>query len=398
MRINKIKIILFLIILVITSIAVGQSRNELERRRAKAMEDIKLTNQLLHQTKESQRESYNNLLLINNKINTRRELIQHIKEEIKQVDERITETEGIIESLEQDLTVLKDEYAKMVRIAWKNYNTSNNLMFLFSSESFNQSFLRFKHMQKLAAYRQRQFKAIDYVKHVLAVNIEKLAEIKEIKRELLEEEEGEAKQLQSEQVEQQSAIKKLQKEEDQLRRKLKEQQKQAEQLKNEIEKLIAAETKRTSGVSGDYSLTPEEQLISTNFGKNLGRLPWPVEKGAIIGHYGKQKHPVLRNIEIDNKGIDIATTEGATARAVFDGEVRHIVNLPGQHNAIIIRHGEYLSIYTNIESVFVNVGEKVNTRQQIGKIHTDKSENKTVIHLEIWKGNTTLNPVLWLSK
>ena len=224
------------------------------------------------------------------------------------------------------------------------------------------------------------------------------SEIKEIKRELLEEEEGEAKQLQSEQVEQQSAIKKLQTEEDQLRRKLKEQQKQAEQLKNEIEKLIAAETKRTSGVSGDYSLTPEEQLVSTNFGKNLGRLPWPVEKGAIIGHYGKQKHPVLRNIEIDNKGIDIATTEGATARAVFDGEVRHIVSLPGQHNAIIIRHGEYLSIYTNIESVFVSVGEKVSTRQQIGKIHTDKSENKTVIHLEIWKGNTTLNPVLWLSK
>lgn len=398
MRIQSIKILLILVALGISMLLNAQSRNELERRRAKAMDDIKLTNQLLHKTRESQRESYDNLLLINNKINTRRELIRHIKDEIKQVDERIKETEGIIESLEDDLIMLKDEYAKMIRIAWKNYNTSNNLMFLFSSESFNQSFLRFKHMQQLAAFRMRQFKAIDYVKHVLNVNIEKLAEVKEIKKELLAEEEGETRQLQSEQREQQSTITKLQSEEEQLRRKLREQQQQAEQLRKEIEKLITEETKRTSGAAGVYSLTPAEQIISANFGNNRGRLPWPVERGVIVGHYGKQQHPVLRNIEIDNKGIDIATTEGATAMAIFDGEVRHVVNLPGQHNAVIIRHGEYLSIYTNLENVFVSVGEKVCTRQQIGKIYTDKSENRTVVHIEIWKGSTTLNPVLWLSK
>jgi len=173
----------------------------------------------------------------------------------------------------------------------------------------------------------------------------------------------------------------------------------AERLQKEIERLIAEEARRTSGsATGTYALTPAEQIISNNFGNNRGKLPWPVERGVIVSHYGKQRHPVLKNIEIDNKGIDIATAKGAMARAIFDGEVRKILSLPGAHNAIIIRHGEYLSVYTNLETVSVSVGENVSTKQYIGTIYTDKTENKTIMHLEIWKGNTTMNPGLWLAK
>lgn len=254
-------------------------------------------------------------------------------------------------------------------------------------------------MQQIADYRKKQFKAINYVQYVLRINIKRLEETREIKQSLLAEEEIEAQQLKREKSSQQSTLNELKSQEESLRKKLQEQQKQAERLQKEIERLIAEEARRTSGsATGTYALTPAEQIISNNFGNNRGKLPWPVERGVIVSHYGKQRHPVLKNIEIDNKGIDIATAKGAMARAIFDGEVRKILSLPGAHNAIIIRHGEYLSVYTNLETVSVSVGENVSTKQYIGTIYTDKTENKTIMHLEIWKGNTTMNPGLWLAK
>lgn len=392
---------LFIIVVlsILPILASTQTRAELERRRTQTMEQIRYTNQLLSKTKESQRESYNNLLLLNNQINSRKELIKHIKEEISLVEYRIRETEGIVESLEEDLEKLKDEYAKMLRVAWKNHNTFNNIMFIFSSESFNQTFLRLRHMQQLARHRKIQFKAIDYVQHVLRVNVERLAETKMVKEGLLKEEEEATRTLNREQRNQQQVISKLQGQEEELKRKLQEHQQQAQRLQQEIQRLIAEEAKRTSGsATGTYALTPAEQIISTNFGNNRGKLPWPVERGVVVSHFGKQRHPVLRNIEIDNRGIDIATTQGAMARAIFDGEVRQVISLPGAHNAVIIRHGAYLSVYTNLQDVLVKVGDQVSTNQHIGTIYTDPSENRTVIHLEIWEGNTTLNPALWLSK
>ncbi len=393
----------FIIILTFALISVNtvfsQSRTELERRRTETIDKINYTNQLIEKTKKSQRDSYNNLLLINNKINSRRQLIEHIRLEIRIVENRIKENENIISSLEDDLKKMKDDYAEMIRIAWKNKSTLNNLMFLLSSESFNQTYLRFKHMQQLSAYRQKQFEAINYVQHVLNAHVQRLHQTRLIKQELLAEEQAESQSLQREQNQQRQTLNRLQQEEEKLRKELKEQEQQAERLQREIQRLIAEEAKRTSGsATGVYQLTPAEQIISTNFGNNRGKLPWPVERGIVVSNFGKQRHPVLRNIEIDNRGIDIATTEGAIAKSIFDGEVRRVISLPGAHNAVIIRHGEYLSVYTNLESVLVSIGEQVSTNQPIGKIHTDKSENKTIIHLEIWKQNTTLNPALWLSK
>jgi len=170
-------------------------------------------------------------------------------------------------------------------------------------------------------------------------------------------------------------------------------------IQKEIEKLIAEENKRTSGsTTGKYKLTPEEKLVSDKFGNNKGRLPWPVERGVITVRFGRQSHPVLANIEIDSKGVDISTTSGSDARAVFEGEVRRIFAVPGGHNAVIIRHGEYLSVYTNLSKVYVKSGEKVVAKQAIGKIHTDENDNKTILHLEIWQGNVPLNPETWLAK
>jgi septal ring factor EnvC (AmiA/AmiB activator) len=392
-------LILSVLFIFCTGVLYGQTKKDLETKKKKTLEEINLTNKLLKETKDNKDQSYNNLLLINSKISTRRQLIKDINDEVTLVNERIKDSEFIIKIMEDDLLVLSEGYARMVRSAWSNMNKQNTIMFIFSSKDFNQSYLRFKYMQQLAEYRKRQFLAINSLKDILALNIEKLNEAKMEKTLLLNEEKKEEVNLKSEQQEQQKTLQQLQGKEKELQNKLKEQQRQMQQLQKEIEKLIAEEAKKAaSSPSGKFELTPAEKIISTNFGNNKGSLPWPVERGIIVSHYGKQAHPVLKNIEIENNGVDISTTEGAYARAIFDGEVKKIITIPGAQTAVIIRHGEYLSAYTHIETVSVSVGESVKAKQSIGKIYTDKTENKTILHFEIWKGSVTLNPSGWLAK
>ncbi|NLA23839.1 MAG: peptidoglycan DD-metalloendopeptidase family protein, partial [Bacteroidales bacterium] len=205
--------------------------------------------------------------------------------------------------------------------------------------------------------------------------------------------------LEQEQNSQTKTLNNLKNKESELKRKLQQQQQSANKLQREIEKLIAEEARRSSGgKSTTYVLTPSEKIISTNFANNKGRLPWPVEKGVITSRFGKQAHPVIKNITIDNAGVDISTNPGANVRAIFDGEVRSVMSMPGAQNIVIIRHGEYLSVYTHLMSVNVKVGDHVNTKQNIGKVYTDIDENKTILHLEVWFKEAKENPAVWLAK
>ncbi len=377
----------------------AQSRKDLENKKQKTQEQISYTNKLLKQTQENQKESYNSLMLISNKIEVRKELIRDINAEVESVKARSLEVQEIVRIMEEDLVKLKREYAKMIQVAWKNKNKYNELMFILAADDFNQSYQRLIYMQQLAEFRKKQFKAINSLTAILDIHLEKLEINQAQKKALLDDEIREENNLRKEQKQQESVLTSLQGQEEDLKKKLKNQQNQMLRLQREIEKLIAEEAKKSSGSSsGSYKLTPAEQIVSTNFGKNKGRFPWPVERGVIVSNYGKQNHPILKNVVIDNKGIDISTTEGASARAIFEGEVRKVISIPGAQKAVIIRHGEYLSVYTHLEEVYVSAGEQVTIKQSIGKIYTDTVEKKTVLHLEIWKGSLTLNPKLWLAK
>ena len=341
--------------------------------------------------------------MLGSQISSRKELISDINNEIAFVSGRIKETESIIAMMTEDLENLKLSYARMLQIAWKNQNKNNEIMFLLSSKDFNQSYLRLKYMQQMADYRKRQLIAINAIKAFLERQKEKLVAQKDEHQKLLDEEKVEAKNLENARRQQESTLAKLKGKEADLKKQLAEKNKQKQQLQAAIEKLIAEEVKKSSASkgkanTGKYELTPEEKIVSDNFGSNVGKLPWPVQRGVIVSRFGKQPHPVISGVEIDNKGIDISTTTGSDARAVFDGEVRKVFSIPGTQNAVIIRHGEYLSVYTHIDKVYVSVGDKVKAKQAIGKIYTDDAENKTVLHLEIWKGSATLNPANWLAK
>ena len=381
----------------------AQTKAELEKKKKKTINEINYTNKLLEETRKNQKESENNLALLGNQINSRQELISEINMEIGLVSKRISETEAIISMMTEDLNNLKESYAKMLKIAWKNQNKNNEIMFLLSSRDFNQTYMRLKYMRQIAEYRKRQLLAINSIKAVLVKQMEKLIQQKSEHQKLLDEEKVEQRNLENAKKQQENTLAKLKGKEVELKKQLAEKNKQKQQLQAAIEKLIAEEVKKSSAAkgkanTGKYELTPEEKIVSDNFGSNVGKLPWPVQRGVIVSRFGKQPHPVIPNVEIDNKGIDISTTTGSEARAVFDGEVRKVFNIPGTQNAVIIRHGEYLSVYTHLEKVYVSAGDKVKAKQAIGKIYTDASENKTILHLEIWKGSATLNPANWLAK
>ena len=381
----------------------AQTKADLEKKKKKTINEINYTNKLLEETRKNQKESENNLALLGSQISSRKELISNINMEIKLVSEKIKETESIITMMTEDLENLKSSYARMLQVAWKNQNKNNEIMFLLSSKDFNQSYLRLKYMQQMADYRKRQLIAINAVKAFLERQKEKLVAQKAEHQKLLDEEKVEQRNLENAKKQQENTLAKLKGKEADLKKQLAEKNKQKQQLQEAIEKLIAEEVKKSSASkgkanTGKYELTPEEKIVSDNFGSNVGKLPWPVQRGVIVSRFGKQPHPVIANVEIDNKGIDISTTTGSDARAVFDGEVRKVFSIPGTQNAVIIRHGEYLSVYTHLDKVYVSAGDKVKAKQAIGKIYTDDAENKTILHLEIWKGSATLNPANWLAK
>jgi len=404
----KYKYIIIYIISIIFLISIEASaqkktptKKELEANREKTLKEIELNNKLLEQSKSNQKSSQISLTLISNKISVRKQLIGDIRTEITYLNEKIKETEFVIKMMEEDLDILKNSYAKMIRAAWQNKNSQNSIMFIISAKDFNQSYMRLRYMKELAKYREKQLKSINAIKEILNAQAEKLRQEKREKDKLLNQEKKEEQNLKEEQKQQEKILTKLKTEQGKLEKEIKLKTEQASKLKAEIEKLIAAEIKKSSSSSSSstkYTMTPSEKIISTNFEKNRGGLPWPVEKGVIVSSYGKQPHPVLKNIEINNNGIDISTVEGSTVRAVFDGEVKKIFTIPGAQNAVIIRHGEYLSVYTHLETVGVKVGQNLKTKQIIGTVHTDVNENKTILHFEIWKDSSTQNPYIWLSK
>ncbi|NTV84365.1 MAG: peptidoglycan DD-metalloendopeptidase family protein, partial [Bacteroidales bacterium] len=228
------------------------------------------------------------------------------------------------------------------------------------------------------------------------------------KNALLSSEERQRQQMTIEREEKNKTVKTLSKKEKELQKTLKEKEAAAKKLQQAIQDIIAEEirlanerAKKAGGVSlktGEFALTPEEKVISDNFLNNQGKLPWPVDKGIISSTFGEHPHPVLKNVKTRNNGIDIMTESGTEARAIFSGVVTRVMNVPNNNNVIIIRHGEFLSVYSNLDQVYVKIGEKVSTKQKIGTVFTNKTDSKTELHFEVWQSKTLLNPEVWLAR
>ena len=401
-------ILLFILIFLLTSpLVFGQSRRQLERKIKKYERELRLTKKLLQQTKQQKKKTYNNLLLINRQIELRKKLIDGIKKELNYLQSKISENEVIVSSLQEDLKEIKKQYAKLIYFAWKNSSPYEQIMYVLASETFNQAFMRVKYLQQISDYRKKQAEAINDIMDLLEKKSEDLKQKQQEKKQLLSKLENERQKLTESKQKQKEAITHLQQREKELLEKLRKQQKAAAELKRKVAKLIEEEARKARARSkkskskkskkgSNYFLTPEEKIIAGNFKANRGKLPWPVKKGVVTGKFGTHEHAVLKGIKVNNDGIYISTVPGATVRAIYTGEVRKVFEVPGKHKIVLIKHGNFYSVYGNLKQVFVKEGDKVKTKQAIGTAFTDEN-NKTEIELQIWEGLKKVNPEYWLA-
>ncbi|RLD58141.1 MAG: peptidase M23 [Bacteroidetes bacterium] len=401
---NIFKITLFLIAVFWIGSTIAQDKKSILQLDKKKIEDeIQYSTKLLSETKKSKQASLNQLVLLKKQIRDREKLVQNMQEQVKAVEETINLDEEIISDLNADLKKLRDEYAQMVYFAYKNKNSHDKIMFIFASSDFNQAYKRLKYFQQYSDYRKTQTRLITQTKGELESTIQQLEKDKQEKMELLASLLAEKEKLDKEKTVKSKTVYKLNKKEKQLLATIKKNEKASKKLQKEIEKIIAEEIRLAAKKAGtkntsSFALTPAEMKLSSDFEINKNKLPWPLERGIISETFGEHRHPVLKNVTTQNKGVDFLTDKGAAARVVFNGEVTRVMSIPGYNYVVMVRHGEFLTVYSNLASVSVQKGANIKTGQEIGVVHTDGKEMKTELHFEMWKGKTLLNPANWLSK
>lgn len=439
---------LFVFLLCFPSGVEAQPRNskkDLENRKKKINEEINQINSLLRETKANKKNSLGTLMNINIKLEKRRELINTINAEIRVLDKEIGVNENESKRLRNNLEKLKKEYARMIVVAQRNQDAYSSLMFVFAAEDFNQAYARLKYMQQYSGFRKKQAGEIMTAQSELISKLNTLKSQREEKNSLLGNEQSEKKQLDQEREEQEEVLGELKRKEKDLKLKLEKKKEDAVQLQLAIKRLIEEEIRRKAeeaerelrekerkekeelartekkkkgegktkpplkenetAKGGEVKpetkstipgLSSEALALGTEFSSNRGRLPWPVEKGIICETYGEHEHPAIKGFMMFNSGVEICASRGTQARAVFEGEVTGIAISPTGGKLVIIRHGEYLSVYSNLDDVLVKTGQKVTVKQAIGTVMYDEGEDKTSMNLQIWKGQKTMDPGSWL--
>lgn len=380
----------------------AQDRKTLEKKRADLEKQIRTTTALIEQAKKEQRTTQEHLKLIEGRIQAREQLIRTMGGEVRRVNQQIAEDEEMVRSLTADLQALKEEYGRMLQFAYRNRNAYDRMSYIFAASDLRQAWKRGRYLEQIAQQRTRQARLIAETQQQITERLEGLKEQRAAKVALLEEQQVERRKLDSDRAGQMRALELLRKEEGRLRETQKKQEQQRRDLDAAIRKAIEAELKPKGGAAKggklDITLTPEARELNNDFEKNRGKLPWPVEKGVITSRFGKQNHPVLPGIVIENNGIDITTEPNATVRAVFRGEVTSVLVMPGAGKAVIVSHGVYRSVYSNLRDVVVTKGQKLDTKQAIGTVLTDETGSKA--HLELWKvtpdGLVKVDPAQWL--
>lgn len=384
-----------------SEVSAQSKRVKLEKQKSKIKKDIAYKNKLLNETAKSKNTSLSQLVVLKKKIKNREELISTIQREVEYLQEEVETAENDIEKLKVELEELKDEYAKMIYYAYLNRSSYDRLMFIFSAQDFNQAYKRLKYLQQYSSFRKQQGQLILATQDSIGLRINTLELAKQEKQELIQNIQNEAQLLAGEKQLQQKVFNTLNSKEKELKAEIAKKRKEADKLTRAIQRIIEEEIRKQREARGDkggFVLTPEAKELSNKFAANQGKLPWPLEKGVITEYFGEHWHPVLKGIKVKNNGVNISTEDGARARAVFSGEVTGIVVIPGAGKAVLVRHGEYISVYSNLKDVFVQKGDKVKIKDPIGIILTDPIKGKTEIHFEVWKGQSPMNPATWLYK
>ena len=372
---------------------------DLENKRIQLKKEIKEINGLLIDNTKQAKMAYGDLENISIKINRNQDLIKINNEQINLLTSTIVKNERKVNQLKKDVDKAKNDYSKMIYNSYKSRLRESRLMFLLSSENFLQALKRTQYMNQYSDNRRSYANKIESnIEKIKLINDTIIKNI-ESKESLLAENKLEEKKLSQEKNKQTKLINGLKRKEKNYKNDIDKKQKLSNQLNKEIEKLIKEAIKESNknSTKNVFTLTPEAKLTAKNFLSNKGNLPWPVERGVIIQRFGLQPHPVVRTTKIQSNGIVIATTKNASVRSVFNGVVLSVLKFKSSNLTVLIQHGNYITAYKNLASVFVEKGQKVSSLESIG-ITFDNDETKTTLQFSIFENTKALDPYLWIAK
>lgn len=405
---------------------------ELEKQHAALQKQISDSESLLQSTKQDVKSQLDNLAVLSGQITDRKQYIETIEKDVQVIQEEISRLKTELNTLERELAEKKKKYEKSVMYMYKNKSVQEKLMFIFSADNLSQMYRRMRYVREYADYQRRQGKEVQRKQYQVSEKQKSLLASRNAKENMLKQGEAEKLKLEAQEKERKALLSALQKKQWEIQHEIKEKRRSANRLNAEIDRLIEmeieaarkrkeaearrkaeaerkqkeaqketlAENKKAEAPKSKvevYKTDNEDRRLSDVFEKNKGKLPMPITGAyAIVGHYGKYQVKGLRNVRLDNKGIDIKGKEGAQARVIFDGEVSAIFQYNGLAN-VLVRHGSYISVYCNLSSVLVKKGSVLKTKDVIGQVHTDATGN-TVLHFQLRKETAKLNPELWIAR
>jgi murein hydrolase activator len=381
---------LFILGIVTFSVFAQKSKTQLQKEKQENLEKIEEVEKIICETSAKKKNTIGELNALNQRIRQQERLVGSIKGEVGFLDSEIHENNDIIDALEADLKKLKKEYASMLFAAQKANNSTTRLTFLFSAESFDQFIMRLRYMKQYSETRKLQAEQIIEVQDELSGHVKEIKVRREEKNKLLNEQVAATQNLTSLKQQQNSLVRSLEKEEKKLRKDLAETKKVVARLDNLIEEIIREEMERAARGSKGEALA-----LSNSFEENKQKFMWPVASGFISQRFGRQNHPVLKGIVQQNNGVNIQTQQNEKVKTIFEGEVRRVAFIQGLGSTVIIKHGDYLTVYAGLKEVFVRSGQKVTTNQEIGKVFSS-TEGVSELRFQIFKNTTALDPQGWL--
>lgn len=392
-------------------------QEKLEERKAQIQKEIRENEKLLQSVKKKEKSAVNVVIIQSTKIKLKEKLINTTEKQTKLLSNDMYINQVQINKLKKELAELKEDYAEMIVKSYKSRSAESRAMFLLSSENFLQAYKRAQYMKQYTSYRKMQGEEIKTKSNKLTDFNQKLNVQKTAKQKLIAENEKERLSLEKEKKEQLKLVSVIKKDKNKISQEIRKRQQEYKKIDRQINKLIReaiaaanrkaalekakanpnAPVSKAAVSSSKIELTPEAKIVADNFRANRGRLPYPVEKGYVSLGYGNQTHPLFNTITVHNSGVEITTDKGASARAVFGGEVTSVIVLSPVNKAVMIQHGDYFTVYQNLSSVNVSKGDKVGIKQSLGKVRTNGETGKTIIKFLILQNTTYNNPEGWLS-
>lgn len=404
--------ILLLFVFLMSFSAFSQTRKQLENQRKKYKSEILKLNRLLFNEEKKEKNALEALKDINQKIDVRNKLINTINLEAKLLTNEIKTNERKITKLEKELKALKQDYAEMIYKSYKSKSQQSKLMFLLSSKNFYQAYKRLEYTKQYSKFRKKQGEEIQVQANFIKKLNDSLGYQKKVKDTLILVEKRQKEEIEGDKKNQEKLISQIKKKEGKYKREIQRNAKEERKVAARIDKIIKEEIAKANRLamaknkdkktvvkkSSNFILSPEAKALAVKFEQNKGKLPWPVKEGLIVRRFGVQPHPIFPGITINSTGLHFATSQGSEAIAVFNGEVLNISLGSGGTKNVMIRHGNYITSYNNLENAYVKKGDKISVGQKIGRIFTDKVSKKTKLVFVLFKNTTRLNPASWILK